>query len=130
MTVKNGDARRAAAIANRWAARFVEAANDLYAPNKDELAFYETQQAEAEADLARAEQDLVDFQARNQAAVLTSLLDDKQAALEETLTVARSMRFVIQDAQVLRDRLRAQDAGAIASTSDELTSLLLQWAKS
>jgi uncharacterized protein involved in exopolysaccharide biosynthesis len=126
LSVRDGDPQRAAKIANQWAVRFVQTANDLYAPSKAELAFYEQQQAGADADLARAEQDLVAFQAKNEAAILTVQLDNKHAALEEYLTVARSVEFIVQDAQVLRERLRSQDGGTAASLSDELTSLLLQ----
>ena len=126
LSVKNGDPQRAATIANRWAEHFVEAANDLYAPSNDERAFYEEQQAEAEADLALAEQELIDFQASNQASILTAQLNDKRAAMEKYLAVARSVTLVVQNAQSLRDRLRAEDVRSAASASDELTSLLLQ----
>jgi uncharacterized protein involved in exopolysaccharide biosynthesis len=126
LSVKNGDPQRTATIANRWAERFVEAANDLYAPSKDELAFYEEQQSEAEAALAQAERDLIAFQAQSQASILYSQLDNKRAALDEYLSVARSISLIVQDAQALRDRLRAQDVRTPASPSDELTSLLLE----
>jgi uncharacterized protein involved in exopolysaccharide biosynthesis len=126
LNVKDGDPQRTATIANRWAVRFVEAANDLYAPSKDEFAFYEEQLSEAEADLAQAEQDLVAFQANNEVLILTAQLNSKRAALDEYLSVARSVALIVQDAQALHDRLRAQDPSALATTSDELTSLLLQ----
>jgi uncharacterized protein involved in exopolysaccharide biosynthesis len=126
LSVKGGDPQRTTTIANRWAMRFVEAANDLYAPSKDELTFYEEQQADAEDDLAQAEQDLIDFQARNQATILTVQLNNKRDALDEHLAVARSVALIVQDAQALRDRLRAEDERAAASPSDELTSLLLE----
>jgi uncharacterized protein involved in exopolysaccharide biosynthesis len=126
LSVTNGDPQRAAMIVNQWAELFLEAANDLYAPSKDELAFYEEQQSEAEADLTEAEQELIDFQAQNQASILDSQLDDKRAALDEYLSVARSVSLIVQDAQTLHERLRAQDVRTAASPSDELTSLLLE----
>ena len=126
LSAEEGDPQRAASLANRWAERFVEAANDLYAPNRDEQAFYEEQQAEAEADLGQTEQDLVDFQARNQASILTAQLDSKRAALEEYLSVARSVALIVQDAQALRARLRTEDERTGALPSDELTALLIE----
>jgi uncharacterized protein involved in exopolysaccharide biosynthesis len=126
LRVSGGDPQRTAAIANSWAARFVERANDLYAPDKDDLVFFEEQLTEAEAALAKAEQDLIDFQAGNQATIFTTQLDDKETALKDYLSAARSLRLIIQDARSLRDRLRSQSATAPASPSDELTSLLLE----
>lgn len=126
LSVTNGDPERAASIANRWAAKFVKATNELYAPNKDELAFFEEQLAEAEAALAQAEQDLIDFQARNETMILSTQLNSKQAALDDYLSAAHSLRLIIQDARSLQDRLRTQEATAAASPSDELTSLLLE----
>lgn len=126
LSARDGDPQQAAAIANRWAEHFVEATSDLYAPSEDRRAFYEQQQAEAEANLAQAERDLIDFQARNQASILSAQLDDKRATLETYLGVARSVALIVQDVHALRDRLRTQGAGAAASPSDELTALLLQ----
>jgi succinoglycan biosynthesis transport protein ExoP len=126
LSVEDGDPQRAAAVANRWAEHFVEKANDLYAPRKDEQSFYEGQQTEAEGALAQAERELIDFQASNEALILSVQLEDKRLALEEYLGVARSVALVAQDAQSLSDRLRTQDEGTLASSSDELTALLLE----
>jgi uncharacterized protein involved in exopolysaccharide biosynthesis len=126
LSVINGDPQRTAAIANSWAARFVEQANELYAPNQDDLAFFEGQLTEAEVALAKAEQDLIGFQARNETLILTTQLDSKQAALDDYLSAAHSLRLIIQDARSLQDRLHSQEAAAAASPSDELTSLLLE----
>ena len=126
LSARDGDPQLAAAMANRWAERFVEAANDLYAPSKDQQAFYEQQQAEAEVRLAHAERELIDFQSRNQASILSAQLDDKRATLGAYLGVARSISLIVQDAHSLRDRMRTQDDGSAASSSDELTTLLLQ----
>jgi polysaccharide biosynthesis transport protein len=126
LSARDGDPQRAAAIANRWAERLVAAANDLYAPSEDQQAFYEQQQAEAEVHLAQAERDLIDFQARNQASILSAQLDDKRATLEAYLGVARSVALIVQDANSLRDRLRTHGEGSAASPGDELTALLLQ----
>jgi len=126
LRVNNGDPQRTAAIANSWAAHFVERANELYAPNEDDLAFFEAQLNEAEAALAQAEQDLIDFQARNQTMILSTQLASKQVALDEYLSAAHSLRLIIQDARSLQDRLSTQGAATAASPSDELTSLLLE----
>jgi succinoglycan biosynthesis transport protein ExoP len=126
LTVANGDPARAALIANRWAELFVKAANDLYGQSTEELTFFEAQLAEAEAALSEAEQDLVDFRARDDAAILEAQLKKKQASLEEYLELTRSLRLIVQDARSLRGRLERQDASERVSLSDELSSLLLE----
>jgi succinoglycan biosynthesis transport protein ExoP len=126
LTVTNGDPERSALIVNRWAELFVKAANDLYGQSAKELAFFEAQLAEAEAALSKAEQDLIGFRARDDAAILETQLNNKQASLEEYLGIIRSLRLIVQDARSMQDRLRLQDASARISLSDELTTLLLE----
>jgi succinoglycan biosynthesis transport protein ExoP len=126
LTVKNGDPERTALIVNRWATLFVDKANDLYGQSQEELSFFEAQATEAQDALTKAEQDVVDFQARNEASILQTQLNNKQAALNDYLSVARSVRLIIQDSSSLQDRLRAQDAATRASLSDELSSLFLE----
>jgi uncharacterized protein involved in exopolysaccharide biosynthesis len=126
LTAQDGDPQRAAAIANQWAARFVQAANELYAQSTDELAFFEGQQAEAETTLAEAEAALIDFQARNQASILKAQLDHLKTTLSEHLAAIRLTDGIVQDAHTLRERLSRQNAGADALPSDEITSLLLE----
>lgn len=126
LTVKNGDPERTALIVNRWATLFVDKANDLYGQSQEELSFFEAQVTDAQDALAKAEQDLIDFQAHNEASILQTQLNNKQAALNDYLSVARSVRLIIQDTSSLQDRLRAQDSATRASLSDELASLFLE----
>jgi uncharacterized protein involved in exopolysaccharide biosynthesis len=126
LTVKNGDPRQAAMIANRWAERFVQAANDLYAQSSGELAFFVEQQAEAQAALDQADRALIDFQARNPADILETRLKDALSGLDSDLDAIRSFETTIQDTRALRERLRAHALTAPASPGDELTALLIQ----
>jgi uncharacterized protein involved in exopolysaccharide biosynthesis len=126
LSVRNGDPGRAALIANQWAERFVQAANELYAQSSGELDFFTEQQTEAESTLAEAEEAMIDFQARNRAAILETQLNDAQEALRTTLKSAHSLETTVQDARALRDRLHAQEINAPALTSDELTALLIE----
>jgi uncharacterized protein involved in exopolysaccharide biosynthesis len=126
LTVQNGDPTRTAAIANRWAERFVQSTNDLYGEDQQELSFFEAQMAEARDDLSQAEQALIDFQRENKAAILETQLHNKQAALSDYLGAARSLRLIVQDARSLRERLSTQDAGLRATLSDELAALYLE----
>lgn len=117
---------RAATVANRWTTLFVDRANDLYGQTTRDLAFFETQLAEAQAAQSRAEQDLIAFQARNQAPILRAQLGSQQATMEEYLAAVRSIRLIIQDARSLQERLSAQDPASRGSLGDDLTSLLLE----
>jgi len=126
LTVRDGDPNRAAALVNRWAALFMARANEVYGRSAQELTFYEAQLAETQAALTEAEQALIAFQAQNEAPIVSTQLDNKRAALNDYLSVARSLRLVVQDARSLQERLRTQDAATQTSLSDELSSLLLQ----
>lgn len=126
LTVQNGSPERTAAIANRWAALFVAQANQLYGQSEQDRAFFETQLAGAEQTLAQAEQALVDFQSRNEVAILQAQLDNKQAELYESLGLARALGLSAQDAQALLARLQAQAAQTQATLNDELAVLLLE----
>jgi uncharacterized protein involved in exopolysaccharide biosynthesis len=126
LSVEDSDPRRAAQIANAWANRFVQVANELYAQDTDELAFFLEQQNQAQAQLAQAEQALIDFQARNPATLLETQLLHMHATLTADLQAVHSMETIIQDARSLRDRLQMQAISDNASPSDELTLLLIE----
>jgi succinoglycan biosynthesis transport protein ExoP len=126
MQARFDDPARAATVVNRWATLLVDRANDLYGQDTRDLTFFEAQLAEAGAGQSRAEQELVAFQARNQAAILQAQLDSQQAAMEGYLAAGRSLRLIIQDARSLQERLSAQDPASRGSLGDDLASLLLQ----
>ena len=126
LTVRNGDPQRASLIANDWATVFVNQVNRLYGESEEDLAFFEEQLVGAQGTLARAEQALVDYQARNQAAILEQQLISKQEALKEYMDIVYSVRLVVHDARLLQERLRAQDATARLSSGEELAALLLE----
>jgi uncharacterized protein involved in exopolysaccharide biosynthesis len=69
--VKHQDAETAAHIANTWADIFVSGVNELYDATDQDSRFFEDQLVDADAVLVKAEQSLVEFQSRNQAAVLS-----------------------------------------------------------
>jgi capsular polysaccharide biosynthesis protein len=126
LSVRNDDPERAAAIANQWAERFVLSANELYAQSSDDLTFFDAQQTEAEEELAQAEQDLVDFQALNRAAILDTQLISAREALTTTLKAAHSLEMTLEDARALQKHLRTRESTAAASPSDELAALLIE----
>lgn len=125
LTVRNWDPERTARIANRWAELFVQSTNRLYGKSDQDQAFFEAQLQDAETALVKAEQDLIEFQSRNDTAILETQLNNRRALLNEYLGVLRSLRLIIQDARLLQDRLRTQDPSTPVSLSDELAALLL-----
>jgi len=126
LVVKNGDPERASVIANLWAERFVQTANDFYAQTSSEFEFFEKQQAEAQVALDQAEQALIDVQARNRVAILGTQLVQTHEVLTNTLRSSYSLETTIEDARTLRDYLQAQESGAPASPGDELTALQIE----
>ncbi len=126
LQARNRDAQRSAQIANYWADLFVRMINDLYGQREQNMAFFQAQLAVAQASLSQAEQDLIDFQARNKTHILSQQLQSKQDALKRYLDLTHSLRLTIQDAQLLRERLGNQNAQQPLSLGDEWSAILLQ----
>ncbi len=127
LTVRARDPEEAARIANVWAALFVERANELYGThNEAELHFFEEQLQRAEAELQSAEQALIEFQARNQQAILEAQLSSAQRDLEDYLIEQRELERVVRNARMLQDRVADWPAEAQATPGDDLTALLLE----
>jgi uncharacterized protein involved in exopolysaccharide biosynthesis len=126
LTVQDDDPERAAAIANAWATVFARHANETYGQSEQQLSFFQTQMENAQADLTAAEQAMIELQARDPSSILQAQLSSKRAALNEYLNTSRSVRFIVQDARSLQERLRSQDEQSRSSLGDELTALFLQ----
>lgn len=117
---------QAAQIANTWAEEYVGYVNELYGRRSEDEEFFTEQLDAAENALEAAEQALIDYEARNQQAILEARLGAKQEALNDYLTAQHELTLVIQDAQVLRQQLDRQPASAPASLGDDLVALLLE----
>ena len=125
LTVSDVDPTTAAELANVWAELFVTWASQIYGDQgDDQLLFFESQLAEAEAELEAAEEALIDFQARNR----SGILDNKLLALQQTqadyLAKQRQTDLILQDIESLLGQ-----EGSIHSDQasiDQLASLVLQ----
>ncbi len=127
LTVKAQSAEEAARIANTWAELFVVRANDVYGGvNEDDVLFFAAQAEEAQQALAQAEQALVEFEARDQAAILQARLSALQQELSARLAEKGRVVASIRRADTLRARLGGQPPSARVSLADEVTALLLQ----
>jgi len=122
----NGDPERAAQVANTWAEQYVEYVNELYGRRSEDVIFFSEQFDAARSALEAAEQALVEYEARNQEAILQARLDAKRLALEDYLNAQHELTLIIGDAQALRGQLERQSASAPASLSNDLTALLLE----
>ncbi len=127
LTVRHRDPEEAARVVNAWAELFVERANELYGSQGDaEVQFFETQLKRAEAELAAAEEALVAFQARNRAAILRNQLNSLKQTQADYLADQRTIAYITQDIEGLREQLAEQPADQPVSLADQLTSLFLQ----
>ncbi len=126
LTVSYKDAATAAQVANLWAENFVEWANEIYRDtNGEQLVFYESQLAEAEAGLAAAEQALVAFQSRDRSNTIENRLRALHEAEAQYLAEQQQMSFLLQDITALRSQLAAQGSTNV-TWADQLTVLNLQ----
>jgi len=126
LTVRARDPQEAARIANLWAELFVAHANRVYGASDEELRQLEGQLAQAQAELEAAEQALIEFQARNQASILDARLDSLKSDQAHYLADQRSITYILQDIQALREQLARQPDERPASLADDLTTLFLQ----
>ena len=126
LTVTNRDPQRVAKIANAWASLYVRQVNDLYGQSAEQLKFFESQLAQAKSDLDTADQALVEFQKRNDAAVLQAQLTAKQTALSNYLNLNESLKLLQQNVRSLQDQLARQPASDPSTLGDDLSTLALQ----
>jgi len=126
LTVTNRNPQRVAKVANAWASLYVRQVNDLYGQSAEQLKFFESQLAQAKSDLDTADQALVDFQKRNDAAILQAQLTAKQNALANYLSLNESLKLLLQNVRSLQDQLARQPANDPSTLGDDLSTLSLQ----
>ena len=126
LTANNSDPQRTTKIANTWASLYVRQINSLYGQSGEQLEFFETQLEQAQRDLDKADQALVDFQKRNDATVLQAQLAAKQDAFANYLGLNESLKLLLQNVRSLQDQLLRQPAGDPSALGEDLSALLLQ----
>jgi len=127
LLVRHGDPETAAEVANAWATLFVAWAGDIYGTGDGEqLAFYENQLDQVEAELEAAEEALIAFEARNRSSILGNQLSALQDTQTRYLNQERSIRFLLQDMRDLRDQLANEAPGGAVSIADQLAAVSLQ----
>ncbi len=126
LTVSAPDPEVAASIANIWAVRFAEKIEEVYGQTAHEIEAFEVQLTSAEQRRQSSESALVEFQSRNNGAVLSAKILDRTTALGSYLAARRTLERVTQDSRALRDRLVMLPAGSTSNFSDDITSLLLE----
>ena len=117
----------AAEIANLWAELYVNRANEIFGDQGGEpLAYFESQRENAAQELARTEQTLIEFQARNRSVILQNELTSLQQAQANQLAKQQQITTILQDIQGLRSQLEDGTSQTTSSYRDQLTALLLQ----
>lgn len=125
-TVTNQEPEIASKLANDWATKFVQWANNVYTEqNAEEAVFFRTQLETAQENLATAEEELVNYQSLNQSGTISNTLtiyyDTQRAYLQEEQTLI-ALR---QDVEALQAQLLAM-GNDNSSFVSELTTLSLQ----
>ena len=127
LVVSSRNPEEAARVANAWAGLFVARANEIYgAHSEDQVDFFEGQLERAQGELDAAEQALVEFQARNQGAVLEAQLASAKQDLQDYLIEKRGIERAVRNARALQTHIASRSAGEPVTPADELTALLLQ----
>ena len=126
LSVIDRDPQRVADIANTWTGLYVRQVNDLYGKSADQLTFFEGQLAQARTDLDQAEQALIEFQKRNDLAILQAQSSTKQSALGNYLGMNESLVLLQQNVKNLQEQLARRPADSPSSLGDDLAQLMLQ----
>ena len=126
LTVTAHSPTDAAAIANTWADAIIQKTNAVYGQSEDDVAFLEEQTTQAEKAVTEADAAVVDFAARNQAAILQAELDSRKRTQSDYLNAQSTIAYLTQDIRGLREQLAAQPPDEPVSLADSLTALFLQ----
>ncbi len=123
LTARNEDPETASIIANGWAELFVVWANSTYGDSSEEqLVFFEQRLEDASADLQKAEESLVEYQAEN----LSAILDNELQALAKThadlLAKEGEIRLISQDIE----SLLAHSGENPNAAGDQFSTLILK----
>jgi succinoglycan biosynthesis transport protein ExoP len=126
LKVTSRSPKDAAGIANLWADTLVERGNEIYGQSATDVGFFETQVSEAEEALQQAEAALIEFQARNQASIVSAQLDSLRQTQTDYLADQRMATYIIRDIEGLRAQLAEQTGDQAVSLADSITALFLQ----
>ena len=126
LKVRSRSSEDAAAIANVWADRFATLGNSIYGETAEDVAFFEGQVVQAEQALNEADAALIEFQARNQASIVNAQLKSCRQTQADYLADQRTIAYIVQDIQGLRDQLAQRPGDRPTSLADDLTALFLQ----
>lgn len=126
LSVLSPSAQASASIANVWAEALVQVGNQIYGGSEKDVTFFQDQAAEAAEALDALNSDLVEFEARNDIGIVEAQLESLRQAQDDYLTSQRTIAYIIQDIQGLRDQLAQQPTDQSLSLADALAALLLQ----
>ncbi len=126
LRVRSRSPEDAAGIASAWANVLVAQGNEMYSMGEQDLAFFEEQMAQAEQSLNQADAALIEFQARNQARIVSTQLESLSQAQADYLADQRAIAVIIQNARGLGGQLTQRPTDNPPSFADELTALFLQ----
>ncbi len=126
LRVTSHPAAATAVMANLWADVLVREGNRIYGGGEEDVVFFEDQMAQARTALENAEAALVEFEARNEATILESELNSLRRTQADYLAQQRSIAYIIQDLEGLRQQMAEQPPNQEVSLGDSLTVLFLQ----
>jgi uncharacterized protein involved in exopolysaccharide biosynthesis len=127
LTARHENPEDAAEIANTWASLFVSWANQIYSGQSEEqFQFFAKQLTEATRDLEQTQQDLIDFQTKNQSAILRNELEALQQLQADYLAQNRQIRLLLQEIEAI-ESLRGDGSTLNEELyADQLAATLLQ----
>ncbi len=115
----------AANLANAWADILLTTVDDMYRSPGGNIDFYNSQLAQTNAQLATAEQSLVQFQSESRMGLVDNELASLTALQASYLADQRQLSLVLDHIDTLKRQMAAGSGDAI-TWADQLTALMLQ----
>lgn len=128
LSASDENAAESAKIVNTWAEMFVRWVNADYSDQGDKnLQFYETTLEESRQVLEKAEQDRIDFSARDLGASLTNEYNQVINLQDRYLAQKEDIGFLMEDIKSLKDQLASGSSTGDVTLADQLTAMVLQF---
>lgn len=121
------DPEMAARIVNLWADIFIGEVNRIYGEGQDELAFLESEFANANVQRTTAEQAVIDFKGEDTTIATRQMLQTLKEYYSQITVAQNNLSRLTQDIASLRSQLELRSASQTISWGDELSIVSMQF---
>jgi uncharacterized protein involved in exopolysaccharide biosynthesis len=126
LTVSAKTPDRAKMLANVWAEEYSRYVNEIYQGTTLDIRFFEDQLGRARQELETSEDELIEFEGRNESAVLSSQLDVATRQYQTLLDTKNRALIIRRIVVTLIDQLEHSGADTSLGVGEDFATILLQ----